>query len=80
MLLLRAKMLKEGFSSVGKGAYEAEVAYAKTLGFLEKDILILDQLRYFRNGILYYGKTFDTLYAKTIISFTKKISKKLLKE
>ena len=80
MLLLRAKMLEEGFSSVGKGAHEAEVSYAKHIGFSESELLLLDQLRYFRNGILYYGKQFDAVYAKTIIFYTQKILKKFLKE
>ena len=36
----------------------------------------MTQLRYFRNGILYYGKTFDSEYAEKVIDFTKKIMKK----
>ena len=78
MFLIRSKILKQGYASSGKGAHEAEVAYAKTLGFSESDITILDQLRYFRNGILYYGKRFDKEYAEKIIQFTKKIYKNLI--
>ncbi|MEM2131200.1 MAG: hypothetical protein QXR96_01625 [Candidatus Woesearchaeota archaeon] len=72
MFLLRAYMLKKGFTSTGIGAHEAEVSFAKTLDFTEKEISLLDQLRYFRNGILYYGKRFDKEYAEKIIEFTKK--------
>lgn len=77
MYRIRAIMLEQGFSSSGLGAHEAEVAFAARLGFSEKDVRILDQLRYFRNGILYYGKKFDKEYAKKIIQFTRKAIKRL---
>ncbi|MEM4398114.1 MAG: hypothetical protein QW757_05845, partial [Candidatus Woesearchaeota archaeon] len=70
MFLLRAHMLKNGFTSTGIGAHEAEVSFAEKLGFTEKEISLLDQLIYFRNGILYYGKRFDKEYAEKIIKFT----------
>lgn len=59
MELIRAKMLKEGFNSLGKGAHEAEVSYLRKIGFNDKEVEFSDQLRYFRNGITYYGKIFD---------------------
>jgi hypothetical protein len=77
MFLIRAKMLKEGYNSSGYKAHEAEVAYSIKLGLEEYEINFLDQLRFFRNGILYYGKKFDKEYAKKTIEFTKKIYKKL---
>ena len=73
MELIRARMLKEGFNSVGKGAHEAEVAYLKKIGFKDSEIDFADQLRYFRNGILYYGKTFDEEYAHKVIDFLEKV-------
>ncbi|RME55058.1 hypothetical protein D6777_01765 [Candidatus Woesearchaeota archaeon] len=74
---IRAIMLEQGFSSSGFGAHEAEVAFAAKLGFSERDVRILDQLRYFRNGILYYAKKFDKEYAEKIINFTREIIKRL---
>ncbi|HDD70761.1 MAG TPA: hypothetical protein ENF94_01220 [Candidatus Woesearchaeota archaeon] len=80
MELIRAKMLSEGLNASGFGAHEAEVSYMRLLGFREKEVQILDQLRYFRNGILYYGKSFDEEYAEKIIGFTKRIYQKLMDE
>ena len=75
MFFIRSKMLEEGYSSSGQGAHEAEVAFARELNFSEAQIEFLDQLRYFRNGILYYGKQFDAEYALKVIEFTKKCVK-----
>lgn len=77
MFLVRANMFEHGYNSSGQGAHEAEVAFARKLDFNDSEIQLLDQLRYFRNGILYYGKRFDRDYAKKIIAFTKRICKKL---
>ena len=77
MFLIRAEMFKSGYSSSGQGSHEAEVAFTKNLGFNDTDIRFLDQLRYFRNGILYYGKRFDKEYAEKVIEFTKITYKKL---
>jgi hypothetical protein len=75
--LIRAKMLKKGYSSSGQGAHEAEVAFSKELGFNNVEVQLLNQLRYFRNGIMYYGKRFDREYAEKIIGFTKDKFKQL---
>ena len=77
MHLVRAKMYLDGYYSSGQGAHEAEVSYLKVLGFDEKEVQFADQMRYFRNGILYYGTTLDDEYAKKVIEFTKKIYPKL---
>jgi hypothetical protein len=79
MELIRSRMLLHGLSAVGKGAHEAEVAYLQNLKFPENDIIFLNQLRYFRNGIAYYGKTFNKDYAEKVVSFLKKIIPKLNK-
>lgn len=67
--LLRAKLLSEGFDSSGKGAHEAEVAYMRKMGFPEPEVRFMNSLRYFRNGIKYYGKLFDSEYGKKVIKF-----------
>src|SRR3989344_6338727 len=54
-ILIRAKMLIDGFNASGIGAHEAEVSYLRALGFNETEVQFVDQMRYFRNGILYYG-------------------------
>ena len=75
--LIRAKLLIDGFSSSGKGAHEAEVSYMRKLDFNESDVGFMNDLRYFRNGILYYGKNFDKEYGKKVLDFLKKIHPKL---
>ncbi|SRR3989338_587834 len=77
MEITRAKMLLEGYNASGGGAHEAEVSYLRTLGFNEKDIQFADQLRYFRNGMLYYGTILDKEYAQLVVDFTKKAHTKL---
>ncbi len=77
MLLIRAKMYLDGYNSSGQGAHESEIAYTRFLGITEKEILFLDQLRYFRNGILYYGKRLDKEYAEKVIEFSNRIYPKL---
>ena len=79
MELIRAKMLLEGFNSSGKGAHEAEVAYLRELKFSESDVQFANQLRYFRNGITYYGKRFNKDYALKVLGFLDKIYKILLR-
>mgnify|MGYP001578113980 CR=1 FL=1 len=77
MHLVRAKLHLEGYLSSGQGAHEAEVSYLIVLGFPEKDVKFADQMRYFRNGILYYGTSLDAEYAEKVVGFTKKIYPKL---
>ena len=72
LFLIRAKMLKQGYTSSGQGAHEAEVAFTRNIDFKESEVQFLEQLRYFRNGVLYYGKRFDKEYAEKVIEFTKK--------
>jgi len=75
--LTRAKMFFEGFSASGKGAHEAEISYLRRLEFSEVEIKFINQLRYFRNGILYYGKIFDKEYAEKVIAFMKIVRRRL---
>ncbi len=77
MELTRAKMLLEGLNASGFKAHEAEVAYWGLLNFKEQEIQFLDQMRFFRNGMLYYGTILDKEYAEKVIEFTKKNYQKL---
>ena len=77
MLLIRARLYLEGFAASGKGAHEGEVSYLRVMGFPESDVQFADSLRYFRNGILYYGTSLDKEYAEQVIAFTKRVQPKL---
>ena len=80
MEIIRAKMLLEGYNASGYRAHETEVAYLRNLGFNETDVQFLDQIRFFRNGMLYYGTILDKEYAEKVIEFLNKIYPKLLKK
>ena len=75
--LIRAKMLIQGLSASGLEAHKAEIAYMKVLNFDDRDIEFLNKMRYFRNGMLYYGTILDKEYAEKVIEFTKKNYSKL---
>ncbi|MDO8516529.1 MAG: hypothetical protein Q7S33_00230 [Nanoarchaeota archaeon] len=79
MELVRAKMLVDGYNASGYGAHEAEVSYLRTLDFREIDVQFADQMRFFRNGMLYYGTILDKEYAEKVIKFTKENYLKLKK-
>ncbi|MFA6022864.1 MAG: hypothetical protein WC781_02130 [Candidatus Pacearchaeota archaeon] len=79
MELVRAKMLLEGYNASGYHAHEAEVSYLRLLNFKEKDVQFADQMRFFRNGMLYYGTIIDKEYAEKVISFTKENYHKIKK-
>src|SRR3989338_4528972 len=80
MELIRAKMLSDGFSTTGKGAHEAEVSYMAETGVSSRDVDFANDLRYFRNGIVYYGKKFDKAYAEKVLEFLKRMYPLLKKE
>jgi hypothetical protein len=71
-------MFLEGFSSSGKGAHEAEISYLKKVKFKESEIFFLNELRYFRNSVIYYGKILDKEYAEKVFDFLNKIYSKLI--
>lgn len=79
MEIIRAKMLLDGYNASGFEAHKAEVAYLKVLGFEEKEVKFADQMRYYRNGMLYYGTLLDKEYAEKVLEFTKRIYKQLKK-
>ncbi len=49
----------------------------RNLGFNEKEVMFMNDLRYYRNGIKYYGDRFDKQYAQKIIRYLKIIYPKL---
>jgi shikimate kinase len=69
MEVIRAKLLLAGYSSSGSYAHEGEISYLKELGFPDIEISFLNELRYFRNGVMYYGKILDKEYAQKVFSF-----------
>ena len=79
LLIIRAKMLKEGYNAAGYEAHKAEVFYLKNLGFSENEVQFIDKLRYFRNGVLYYGTNLDKGYAEKVMDFFNRIYPKILK-
>lgn len=74
--MVRARMLLEGYSS---DSYEAEVSYMAILGFALSDIRFADGLRWYRNGIKYYGKMMDMEYADKVLAFLNRIYPELEK-
>ena len=74
---IRARLFLDGFSSSGNYAHEAEVSYFWKMDFSEKDVSFLNELRYFRNSIIYYGKIFDKDYAQKVFDFLERIDSKL---
>jgi|SRR3989338_5148620 len=79
MEMIRAQMLLEGYNASGFGAHEAEVSYLRVFGFDERDVQFADQMRFFRNGMIYYGTIMDREYAEKVIEFTKRMYAKLKK-
>ena len=75
--LIRAKLALDGYKSSGKGAHEAEVSYMRNMGFPESDVRFMNELRYFRNGIKYYGNSFGKEYAERVIAFMDRVYPKL---
>ncbi len=73
--LLRAKLFNDGFNP--GNSHEAEMAYAIVMGFSEADVLFMDELRYYRNGIKYYGRILDKEYSEKVLKFMNKVYPKL---
>ncbi|MEK6915650.1 MAG: hypothetical protein AABW89_03880 [Nanoarchaeota archaeon] len=78
MELIRAKLLLEGYSASGSFSHEAEISYLAKLGLPDTEISFLNELRYFRNSITYYGKILDEEYAKKVYYYLDKIIHKLI--
>ena len=78
MELVRSKMLLEGYSCSGNLAHAAEVSYTEKLGFSKTEIEFLNEARYLRNAIVYYGKMLSKEYTEKIFNFLEKIHPKLI--
>lgn len=78
MEIIRAKMLLNGYNATGYGAHESEISYMRSLGFNEKEVQFTNQIKYFRNGMLYYGTKLDKEYAEKVLEFLNKNYPKLL--
>jgi len=76
MELVRAEMLKKGYKSSGQYSHEAEVSFLRELRFTENETLFVNQLRYFRNSVTYYGKILNKEYAKKVFDFLVKVKVK----
>jgi len=74
---IRARLLLKGYSSSGNYSHEAELSYLRKIGFSDNEISFLNNLRYFRNSSIYYGKLLDKEYAKRVFDFLIKIKKRL---
>jgi|SRR3989338_745531 len=77
MELTRARLFLDGYFSSGNYAHEAEISYLIKLGFLENEISFVNDLRYFRNSVTYYGKILNKEYAQKVYDFMRKIVGKL---
>jgi|SRR3989338_4906723 len=73
MELVRARLLLDGYNPSGLFAHEAEVSYLDNMGFKERDILFLNDMRYFRNSVTYYGKILTVDYAEKVAEFTIRV-------
>lgn len=73
--LIRAKMFIDGFNS--KTSHEAEVSYMQRINFSEYETKFMDELRYNRNGIKYYGSQLSKGYAEKVLDFLNKVYPKL---
>ena len=77
MEIIRANLLLSGYCSAGKFAHEAEVSYLKKLDFPDNEISFLNDLRYVRNSITYYGKILDVGYARRVAEYARRIYPRL---
>ena len=75
MELIRGVMFIDGYNA--GSSHEAEVSYLKKLNFIESEIIFMDELRYYRNGIKYYGTVLDMEYAEKVLKFSEKIVPRL---
>jgi hypothetical protein len=79
MCLIRSQMYSAGWQSSGFGAHEAEISFLRKLGFPEAEVEFANQLRYFRNGMHYYGTILNKEYAEKTIKFMRDVYPRLRK-
>ena len=73
--LIRAKLFLDGFNS--SNSHEAEVAYMRNMHFNEDEVMFMNSLRYYRNGIKYYGRIFDKEYSLKVLDFLIRLYPKI---
>lgn len=73
MELIRSKMLIDGYKAVENFSHEAGVSYLLLLKFSENTVSFVNELRYSRNSVVYYGGLLSVEYAKKVFEFTKNI-------
>ena len=73
LFAIRSHLSARGYSTSGVGAHEAEVSFARELGIEEDDVRFLDELRGYRNRMLYSGVRFDATYAKEVYAFMERV-------
>lgn len=76
MELIRAKMFKDGFNA--GNSHQAEVSYMANIGFSEHEMRFMDEVRYNRNGIKYYGTTLDEEYTEKVLEFMNNACPRLI--
>jgi len=69
MELIRAALFNKGYNA--GNSHEAEVSYAPILGLSPSNAEFLDELRYYRNGIKYYGAMHTKDYAHKVLTFMR---------
>jgi hypothetical protein len=79
MELIRAKLLLDGYNSSGQYSHEAEVSYILGLKISENEVVFLNELRYFRNSVTYYGKILNKEYAEKVFVFMNRLLPQLHK-
>jgi hypothetical protein len=75
MEAIRAKMFIDGYNA--GNSHEAEVSYLVILGFSGADVAFMDELRYYRNGIKYYGTILTKEFAEKALAFMNKTYPKI---
>lgn len=80
MELIRAELLLNGYNSSGQYAHEAEISFLSKQKFPDNEVSFMNDVRYFRNSVMYYGKILDKEYAEKVVAFTYKFYPKLIKK
>ncbi|MCK5624306.1 hypothetical protein KAI04_00500 [Candidatus Pacearchaeota archaeon] len=74
---IKSKMLMRGYYSSGSYSHEAEISYFMELGFSDAETSFLNELRYLRNSVTYYGKILDSDYSMKVFIFLKRIKEQI---
>lgn len=75
MEFVRAKMFVDGYNA--GNSHEAEVSYMRNIDFSEADVMLMNEMRYYRNGTKYYGSILSKEYAEKVLQFMNRTYPKL---